>query len=65
MIQRDRFSNIVKTCGIIGPPDLVIEILSTTFVKRDKVSKVNTYAKFSVPEYWVVDPKISFLSNMF
>lgn len=39
-----------------GPPDLVIEILSSNSAKRDRVIKLESYARFGVPEYWIVDP---------
>ena len=41
---------------IEGPPDLVIEILSPGTGRRDKTEKLDLYAKYAVPEYWVVDP---------
>jgi len=55
LIHRDRFSKIVKKRGIVGVPDLVVEILSPSSVKRDRVSKLQTYARFKIPEYWIVD----------
>lgn len=37
-----------------GPPDLVIEILSPSNPRRDTVRKLALYAKYGVPEYWIV-----------
>ncbi|MEX2416649.1 MAG: Uma2 family endonuclease [Paenibacillaceae bacterium] len=54
MIHRSR-QHIVTNRGIEGPPDLVVEILSLSSRKRDKVIKMRTYAKFGVQEYWIVD----------
>lgn len=54
MIHRSRL-HIVTNRGIEGPPDLVVEIVSPGSRKRDKVDKMNTYAKHSIPEYWIVD----------
>ncbi|MBP1988747.1 Uma2 family endonuclease [Paenibacillus eucommiae] len=54
MIHRSRL-HIVATRGIEGPPDLVIEIISPGSRKRDKVKKKKTYAKYGIPEYWIVD----------
>jgi Uma2 family endonuclease len=55
MIHRSRLHIITKR-GVEGPPDLVIEILSPSSIKRDKVGKLKSYAKYEIPEYWIVDP---------
>jgi len=47
---------IVTKRGIEGPPDIVAEILSPSTAKRDKLSKTAAYAKYGIPEYWIVDP---------
>jgi len=39
-----------------GAPDLVIEILSDSTGRRDRTEKLDLYAKYGVPEYWIVDP---------
>ncbi|WP_375140451.1 Uma2 family endonuclease [Cohnella herbarum] len=56
MIHRTRL-DIVKARGIEGPPDLVVEVISPSSRKRDKVVKSRIYAKYQVPEYWIIDPK--------
>lgn len=55
MIHRSRL-NIIKKRGIEGAPDLVVEILSPSSIRRDKVGKLKSYAKYAIPEYWIVDP---------
>lgn len=55
LIHRDRLGIVTKK-GIEEPPDLVVEILSPSSVKRDREGKLKAYAEFAVPEYWIVDP---------
>ncbi|MDB5190899.1 MAG: hypothetical protein JWQ96_462 [Segetibacter sp.] len=43
--------------GVMGAPDLVIEILSKGNKKYDLNEKKQTYEQSGVKEYWVVDPK--------
>jgi Uma2 family endonuclease len=48
-----------------GPPDLAIEIISGTS-RRDRVEKLDLYARYGVAEYWIVEPQaqhIEFLVN--
>lgn len=54
MIHRNRAS-IVTFRGVEGPPDLVVEIMSPGSRSRDRIVKMRTYAKYGVPEYWVID----------
>ena len=42
--------------GCKGAPDLVIEILSPSTRRHDKVTKFNLYRLAGVREYWMVDP---------
>lgn len=39
-----------------GPPELVIEVLSPSTLRHDKLRKLNLYANMGVPEYWLVTP---------
>jgi Uma2 family endonuclease len=62
LVHRSRLSIISKK-GVIGPPDLVVEILSPSTLKRDKVDKLKTYARYGVQEYWVVEPTVGTLEQ--
>ena len=39
-----------------GRPDLVVEIVSPSSQRYDRVIKLRWYAQIGVPEYWLVDP---------
>ena len=47
--------------GCNGPPDLVIEIVSPSSAKYDRIYKFRKYQKAGVREYWVVDPEAKFV----
>ena len=49
-------SGIITDKNIDGAPDLIIEILSPLSRHYDQVQKKETYARFDVSEYWIVDP---------
>lgn len=42
--------------GILGTPDLIMEIISPGNVRRDRVTKMELYERFAVREYWLIDP---------
>ena len=42
--------------GLRGAPDLIIEILSPSSLRRDKITKFNKYLNAGVREYWIVEP---------
>jgi len=42
--------------AIYGVPDLVVEVLSISTMRKDLSVKKDTYEKFGVKEYWVVNP---------
>ena len=53
LVNRKRI-DILTNRGIEGTPNLIIEILSPSSLKRDKIDKIKTYAQFNIPEYWIV-----------
>jgi Uma2 family endonuclease len=50
--------HIITEKAIEGVPDLVVEILSPTTTRTDRVTKAQLYARHSIPAYWIVDPEV-------
>lgn len=42
-------------------PELVVEIVSPTTARTDRIRKLSSYQKAKVPHYWIVDPKDCFI----
>lgn len=42
---------------LVGPADLVVELISDGSVRRDRLEKFGEYATAGVPEYWLLDPR--------
>ena len=53
---------IITEANVQGSPDLVVEVLSPSTRERDLGVKAHLYARFGVPEYWVVDPDVETLT---
>jgi len=43
--------------GCLGAPDLIIEVLSVSTMKKDYNEKFNLYEENKVKEYWLVNPE--------
>jgi len=46
----------IKSDGVHGAPDLVVEVLSTSTMRNDRTHKKDVYARCGVREYWIVSP---------
>jgi len=53
-VSKDRL-NIITDDNIRGAPDLVIEVLSDSTARYDRVEKMRAYIEFGVKEYWIID----------
>lgn len=61
VVQPDLLFISKENLGIVkkqvhGAPDLVVEILSPSSLRHDRLEKLELYARFGVKEYWIVDP---------
>ena len=56
-ISRER-RGIVQERGVFGAPDLVVEVLSPTSLRVDRMVKFRLYGRHGVPELWLVDHAI-------
>jgi Uma2 family endonuclease len=54
-VREDRVDEVIRDHGIVGTPDLVVEILSDSTESRDRGIKRERYAAYGVPEYWIID----------
>jgi Uma2 family endonuclease len=48
--------SIIQRPAIFGVPDLLVELVSPSSVRRDRYDKRDLYARFGVREYWIGDP---------
>jgi Uma2 family endonuclease len=54
-ISRERLDIIRR--GIMGPADLVAEVVSLGGRNRDRIEKRDLYEQYGVKEYWIIDPE--------
>jgi Uma2 family endonuclease len=47
---------LIEKRAIFGVPDLLVELVSPSSVRRDRHDKKPLYARFGVKEYWIGDP---------
>ena len=50
--------NKINEKGILGVPDLVVEVVSPSSITHDTKVKFDLYEKYEVPEYWLVFPEL-------
>lgn len=63
VVQPDLFyvsgdqKSITKNTRIDGPPTLIVEILSPSSGRKDRLQKLRIYQEVQVQHYWLVDPE--------
>ncbi len=55
-VATDHLDRLTPT-QLLGPADLVIEVISDDSPERDRADKFAEYAAAGVPEYWLVDSR--------
>jgi Uma2 family endonuclease len=63
-IVRLSHREIVSERAIEGPPSVAVEILSPSSKGQDQFLKRSVYAKFNIPEYWIVEPDHGFVTQL-
>lgn len=58
-VSNERDFIIRENNGLVGTPDLIVEILSKGTAAKDRGDKKDVYEQFAVREYWIVDPAAS------
>ncbi len=56
VLKTENFSRLKKN-HLIGPADLVVEVISPGSRSRDRGEKYYEYEQGGVPEYWLIDPE--------
>jgi Uma2 family endonuclease len=56
LFVREERRSIVTSDGVMGSPDLVVEVISPSSVRYDRVEKMKLYRRVGVQEYWLIDP---------
>jgi len=51
--DRDKLDHM----GCKGAPDFIIEVLSPSSLRHDRLTKYNLYQRAGVREYWIADPE--------
>ncbi len=55
-LSKEKMKLLDPEWGILGAPDMLVEIVSPSSYKRDHLEKKRLYAQYGVAEYWIVDP---------
>ena len=55
-LSKKNINKVDPIWGIKGAPDLIVEIISPSSYRNDRVNKKELYEKYGVTEYWLVDP---------
>ncbi|HVF84880.1 MAG TPA: Uma2 family endonuclease [Abditibacteriaceae bacterium] len=54
---------IITAANIQGAPDLLVEIISPSSDRLDRIRKPQVYAQFGVAHFWIVDPVLDLVEE--
>ncbi len=57
LLLPDSLCQPVGTKRLIGPPDLIAEVLSPGTARIDRREKFRLYERYGVREYWIAEPR--------
>jgi Uma2 family endonuclease len=55
-VAKNRMQIVAKK-NIVGIPNLIVEVVSSSSSRWDRQEKLNLYQRYALPEYWIVDPE--------
>ncbi len=50
-------TDIITSKNVEGAPDLAIEVISPYSARKDRILRLNLYARAGIREYWLVNPQ--------
>ncbi|MEE8117875.1 MAG: Uma2 family endonuclease [Gemmatimonadales bacterium] len=56
LFRASRRDLVQLDAAIRARPDIAVEVLSPSTVSTDRGKKMQLFARYGVPEYWIVDP---------
>ncbi len=63
--RRGNDAPIDQDDGLVhGRPDLVVEVISPSGQRHDRVTKLRWYAQLGIPEYWLIDASARTLERL-
>ncbi len=62
-VENERIEREDGQC-LVAPPDLVVEIVSPSSARNDRVRKTRLYAEFGVKHYWIIEPERQTLETL-
>jgi len=59
--RKERLTTLPREHRFTVPPDWICEILSPKTARNDRIKKMRTFARYGVPNVWLIDPVLKTL----